>query len=401
MIRRSHFAQTGERSRIRNILCFDGAGIYGLTQALWMQWLINNDARLMSWPVDEGDRSMTELFAGCSAGAVNAMLLARYSRPRDHIDEVVQFWYEPGTWTNKYFPDSVTSLTGLTAWYGTQDYKETLYDYFGDMRMGDLAFPVLIAIYDLSDADDANPRTRQWQPRVLVNYPAQIDSLSCLDVSQLPVAEVAYCATAVPSLRAIERGWADGGFVTADPSVQAILGACIHDSGHHVDDASQVMDISEILRAAIFGHEAPLVANAGDHFQPRSTLQGLKVFSIGDGGPETWCGDPDFNMGLQWSLLPSNLRDLPQGVFPPSAYDWLSPPVELAVQISRGLLEDGNFFRLDPQIVWIPVSMTVYACRVPAWRQYLLQMIERGVQSPASMQALQQALEFIACLDSR
>ena len=397
----THFAQEGEKSCIRTIMSFDGAGIYGLTQALWMQWLIQNDAQFLNCPIETGQRSMTELFAGTSAGAVNAMLFARYSRPRDYIEEIVRFWYEPGTWTNKHFPDSVTSLTGLSAWYGTRDYKDTLYAYFGDMRMGDLAFPVLVTIYDMSDSEDPDPRTRTWQPRILTNYPAQIDSLSCLDVSAIPVAEIAYCATAVPSLRAIERGWADGGFVTADPSVQAILGACVHDSGHHVEGPSQVMSFSEILRTAIFGRELAILQKDADHFQPRTTLQDLKVLSISDGGPQTWYGDPNYNMGMQWSLLPTNMHDLPQGLFPPTAYDALSPAVQLSVQLSEGLLEDGNFFRLAPQVAWIPVAMTVYICRIPMWRQYLLHMIEQGVQSPASTQALQEALEFIADLHSR
>lgn len=407
---------------IRNIISFDGAGIYGLTQALWMKWLVEAEGSFLDWPACMMDEC-AQLLAGTSSGAVNALLLARYGQPRQYIDEVVSFWYAPGTWTNRCYPASVTSLMGLTAWYGTEDYKSLLYQYFGDMLMKDLSFPVMVTVYDFSDVLHEGSPDRRWRPLQLTNFPVP-DDPNWLDVSEMHVAEVAYRCTTVPSLREVQGGWADGGFASADPSVLAILAASAYaewianpipsplstpvsawagpTAGASAGTTSSASPprrrISDILRALVHDSSAPKDATlAPDGFSlPLPSLNEQRLLSVGDGGPVSWYWLPNYNWGPAWNMLPVNPHQLPQGMFTPAAYTYLSPTNELFSEIAEGLLLEGNYQRLNPAITPVPIAMTVYIARMAYWRNWLLRSVEEGVCSPASLEALADARAFIS-----
>ena len=114
------------------ILSFDGGGIYALTEAIWLRQLCEQVPGFLT-------PRQVRIFAGTSAGAVNALLLARHESPREAVlaGELERFWTKTGILSNE--ENFVTRWTGtlMTAMYG--DALGALHDVFGDMTLKDLA----------------------------------------------------------------------------------------------------------------------------------------------------------------------------------------------------------------------------------------------------------------------
>ena len=72
------------------ILSVDGAGIYGLTGAIWLRRLCLEDPSFLA-------PGNVNLFAGISAGAINVLLLAKEPDPRRAVldGRLERFWQEP------------------------------------------------------------------------------------------------------------------------------------------------------------------------------------------------------------------------------------------------------------------------------------------------------------------
>lgn len=123
------------------ILSLDGAGIYGLTEALLLKKLCDGNKKFLT------EEQPIALFAGCSAGAINALLMAKYDRPRDAIDsgEMERFWQEAGLWSIATdwwgFPGILTPQASSHA------AKEQFKRYFGDRTLADLKQNVLISTF--------------------------------------------------------------------------------------------------------------------------------------------------------------------------------------------------------------------------------------------------------------
>ncbi len=185
------------------LLSLDGGGLYGLTQACWLRELAERNPQFMvrpTWDSDLGKRQLDKfkklfkrhhrgrelcdedirlykefntphdphhpsmlMFAGCSAGGVNALLMAQFENPREAIiakDEfggqsmLEAFWKESGLYTNSKDPyDRFWSFLMVTPWLGTKDCLDLLTEdrFFGNRRMKDLRHPVLISIYNWYD----------------------------------------------------------------------------------------------------------------------------------------------------------------------------------------------------------------------------------------------------------
>ena len=366
--------------QINQLLSIDGAGIYGLTQALWLSQLVEQDPSFMDWS-PEGTRR--PLLAGASAGAVNGLLLARESRSRDVVGDLVSFWNDRRFWANDSWPYAWLSVMGVTAWYGTSEARAVLDDYFGELRMGELAHPVAVSIYDLSGSRSISGARRQWHPLTVTNFPVHAGGL-WVDGRDLRVADVAYAATAVPGLREVCGGWAYGGaYANADPVLQGIMAAEVF--SEKITD----IDPTSLLQELVFARDA----RRERYFD---LLNELAVFSIGDGGPKTWYAREDFNQSsMQHSMIPSNLGQLPQGIFPPFWFLVLTGPSQLATQTGSFFTKPGHFFRLNPPVTSIPVAATVQVARSNLIRTWLIQQIEAGVGSQTSREAIAAALWFL------
>lgn len=361
---------------LTRVLTMDGAGIYGLSAGLWLQQMSEAEPDFLK-------PDQVDLFAGISSGAVNSLLLARQPDPRDGIADIVKLWRSSEPWQPPDSPlDKLLSLYGLTAWYGEKVFTDLLDRMFGDLRMGELPNRVLLCCYDLSDgrtqpqassslnaweaifrlisaqaqSDNGDP-TRHWRPVLVSNF---------LDEKWLDfrVADLAYAATAMPTMRPVRKGLADAGIFNGNPSTMAIIAA---------------LDID--------GEEGP------DPFGLMSRrLATLSMLSLGDGSIQPYMPQERLGWGwLPWMMAPAN--GLP-GTFPPFSYS-LQPGEQMNDLVARTLLGSKKYLRLNPPVLPIPCSTTCYAARNDLMRTLIIKQVETGCGSPGSALAVGMALKFV------
>ena len=212
----------GDQAPPYRVLAMDGGGIYGIFTAIMLRKLCEK------MPTFLADDRVT-LFAGTSAGAVNALLLAKYENPRDVVTNrmLEKTFREDWAYANRLNPvTGVLSLFGLTSWSGKDDFYSGLERHFGSMRMKDLKHRVLITAFDLwgeragssarSRRGGSSPGPQRWKPKVFYNFPGEEPD------RELYVKDVAYGAASPPTVRPVVNGITDGGFFADDPSINAI-----------------------------------------------------------------------------------------------------------------------------------------------------------------------------------
>ncbi len=390
----------------RRILSIDGGGIYGLSAALWLRKLCEADKTFLN-----GED--VYLFAGCSSGAVNALLLAKHERPREAVlaGELDRFWKEPGTFTNSNPTDQLLSWMQLAGWFGERDFMDLLLRYFGELTLGDLKHRVLISTFnwhgdrpvfpplrdpserpgatsveeasaswqramkelgglfaalrnDVPKPDPAN--IRRWHPEMFSNERGSRDR-------DFHVVDIAYGAATPPGFRALRGGIGDGATFSASPAVDAIA---------HVVGEERRRD--ELARP-----HAHVV---------RDVLSTISVLSLGDGTFSPFHFLPNSNLGFQtWGLVPSNPAE--GAVWSPTAYS-LQPADQQSTLIASELL-GPDFFRLNPPLMNLPTVMAAYYARWPALRLAILEQIERVASGPVATAAVAAALAFIQSADWR
>ncbi len=381
-----------DRKRKR-ILAIDGGGIYGLTSALWLRKLCEADANFLN-----GED--IHLFAGCSSGAVNSLLLAKSKVPREAVlsGELERFWHDPGTFSNTDPVGQWLSFMELSGWYGERDFLDLLLRYFGEMTLGELHHKVLISTFNWSGRDPQFPPlsasagvsawdamnqrkldakdpwkdllaqvpnvpltalTRRWRPQMFHNVGNSKDSA-------FAVAEIAYGAATPPGFRALRGGIGDGASFSASPSVDAIA------------------FVVQCERKARETHEHTAIV--------QSTLADLSVLGLGDGTFRPYHFLPNSNLGfLTWGMVPSNPLN---GVFfPPNSYS-LQPADEEATLIASELLGE-SFFRLNPSVMEIPTVTAAYLAKWPSWRNFLLKRIQENNDTPPSLARIADATKFL------
>jgi predicted acylesterase/phospholipase RssA len=195
------------------VLAMDAGGIYGTFTAIMLRKLCERDENFLK----EGQ---VTLFAGSSAGAINALILAKEENPRHAVLEerkLERFFKDSRTYSNRQNPVAgALSLVGLASWSGKADFYSILEDYFGDMKMKDLKHRVMVTAFDLRGSPEDVFGQREWQPRIFYNFPdGEPDR-------ELYVKDVAYGAASPPTLRPVRNGITDGGFFASDPTAFAI-----------------------------------------------------------------------------------------------------------------------------------------------------------------------------------
>lgn len=365
-----------QAKRTTQILTMDGAGIYGLSAGLWLQQMVDQDPEFLG-------PGQVDLFAGISSGAVNSLLLARRENPRDGIADIVRIWHAAEPWLPPEDPlDNLMSLYGLTAWYGGNRFMEFLDRTFGDTRLGDVPNRVLVCCFDLSDGSTGPPGNpvlqaiesisrlfkhdagcnngdplRHWRPVLVSNFLDQ-------DWMDFRLADLAYAATAMPTMRPVRKGLADAGIFNGNPSTMAIVAA---------------LDLE--------GKDIP------DPFGQMSTrLSELSMLSIGDGSMQPFMSQDRLNWGwMPWMMMPANGV---AGAFPPQSYS-LQPGEQMNDLVARTLLGGHKYLRLNPPVLPIPCATTCYAARFDPMRALIVKQIEAGCGSPGSRLAVRRALDFV------
>ncbi|UCH49738.1 MAG: patatin-like phospholipase family protein [Betaproteobacteria bacterium] len=195
------------------VLAMDAGGIYGTFSAIMLRKLCERDENFLK-------NDQVTLFAGSSAGAINALILAKEDNPRDAVlkeRKLERFFKDSRVYSNRKNPVAgALSLVGLASWSGEADFYSVLEDYFGEMKMKDLKHRVMITAFDLRGKPEDVFGQREWQPRIFYNFPdGEADR-------ELYVKDVAYGAASPPTLRPVRNGITDGGFFASDPTAFAI-----------------------------------------------------------------------------------------------------------------------------------------------------------------------------------
>ncbi|HLL55479.1 MAG TPA: patatin-like phospholipase family protein, partial [Myxococcaceae bacterium] len=372
-------ATTPPDDKIRRILSLDGGGIYGLAEALWLKELCSICPTFL-------DGEDVDLFAGCSSGAINALLLAMYEEPREAVLKGVleSFWTDAGTFRNSDPIGSITSLFGLSPWFSEQDFLRQLERHFGSTTFAQLKHNVLISAYSWTGgAVSFSSRTSEvawpfsiftpevmrnglpggesWGPKYFQNYR---DS-SCMDYR---VVDVAYGAATPPGFRKIRAGIGDGASFTANPAVAAIADARyldLHEATTKERPPAPPSTLPEgsLLRPNPFAGFRNLFdtsKQALDAVKDRRHVESTAVLSIGSGQymPAYWSRDIDLGF-LTFPIMPTN----------PAWGVWYSPVAYALDPATKGdeyvcwTLLGRRFHRLNPAVLSLPTVVAAFAAR--------------------------------------
>lgn len=277
-----------DHQRIR-VLSLDGGGIYGLIGAIWLRKLCEGNPRFL-------DGNDVDLFAGCSSGAINALLLASKERPRDAIlsGELERFWTSPGIFANTRPLRYMMSHMGLRSWFSDVDLLDQLRGAFGDLELGELPHHVHISTFNwtgsgkLKRSRAGQGGTRHWKPKFFGNiFPDDEDFDD-------PVAEIAYAAATPPMFRPMRNGLGDGASFNGNPSVSALAQVV---RAYHVHADGSI----HVLRSKLKLSKEGAAENVG------AVLARVALVSMGSGQqlPYYFLGDIDF--GSLFTKLPSNI----------------------------------------------------------------------------------------------
>lgn len=419
-------AETGDLPEQRIfMLSIDGGGIYGLTSATWMRQICEADPRFLS----EGT---VDLFAGCSSGALNCLLLARHASPREAVlaGELERFWKGQAIFANSDPVNAALSWVGLAPWFGTRDFLDYLEQWFGNLRLGDLPNTVLISTYNWSGATDeervwttpfeafrtwassgdasgllapvadrmnlrtrAGQRQRHWKPKFFDNGRADD-----LDLDQ-KVSDVAYAASAPPGFRALRGGLGDGASFNANPSVNAII-YMLDQWEQGLDQLCSTADGRQQLRSELWDRLRIEIADDDalrDHFKFQlvgDVLRRTVMISMGPGQRLPHYGYANIGFGFNlFQAVPTNpWRSIWEG---PSSFS-LDAPSSDAEFIARQLLHERNYIRLNPDIMVVPTVLAAWYARFPVAREWIVGQIEEATRSEISRLSVDNTVRFLA-----
>ena len=432
------------------ILSLDGGGLYGLTQALWLQQLCERNERFL----EPGE---IQYYGGASAGAMNALVLAAQPNPRRFVMDghLKRFWKEPGIYTNRRNPrDRFLSNFGRTAWLGTEDYLDVLNKYFEDRTLGDLPHKVIITTYNWFGAKpvfpkgpgaepfsgpnpfaagnpfsrrfpftrgypfsegfpfssvggseasfhinkDTTTKSRQWYPRMFTNF----ERLRYIHESQGEEGPDQVFEgdehTTTDDRAYLARDIAYG--AAAMPTIRAIRGgvgdAGIYSANPAVDIIAGILEERKYQEEpaplvdyleSVYGDDDPEVNEAAKVYRD---LPRLTMLSVGNGSLQPWYYRRNFNFGvLPWMTLPANFPVA--GHWTPSSYS-LNQIIGNVTQAAEALLH-GNFWRLNPMINPAPPGPIVYLVRNTFWLWLLIYQVESVMKRPESIHAVDQTVK--------
>jgi patatin-like phospholipase/acyl hydrolase len=154
------------------VISIDGGGIRGLVTTILLQ-------RLVATPGLEDLLDSLDLIAGTSTGGILALGIAHGLE----LERIRDVYVNKGP---KIFDDSwLDDLADLGklrgADYDIAPLRRELKKLFGDVTLGKLKRRVLIAAFDLDNADP-DPAKRTWKPKLFHNYPGPNNDRASLAV---------------------------------------------------------------------------------------------------------------------------------------------------------------------------------------------------------------------------
>jgi len=451
---------SSHRSPKYKILSLDGGGIYGLVSAMWLRKIVERDPHFLSVPTRNPrlDRPAPDsdlaLIAGASSGAVNALLLARHERPREALlsGEIEGFWKRAGVFSNTDPMTAWTSYWGMGAWFGTDDLKRVLDEYFGSLLLKDLHQNVLITCFDwyghardefikFDASAQAWPqpgaaKARSWSPRTFTNFLPRGNPKDW----DYRVADLAYAACAAPGFRAVIGGLADAASSTVNPTVDAIAGITYLVRWHNERFLAPGEGARPSRRKPKSGREplaatpqsvAPPETGTEEDYEYRSNpliggthyvrdedeedsgespatpsaaarerfdlglLDQMGILSLGDGTIEPSFWLESFNLSaMQLQMAPTN--PFMGNFYSPQTWLALDAPTRNIDDYARALIGPNRYMRVNPRLLPIPTLVASGGARFPWYRDWLTeQLIPTAVASPPSLHAIEWATRFV------
>ncbi len=293
---------TQSQKHLFRILTMDGGGIYGLYTVLMLKQLCNSDPNFLK-------KGCVDLFAGTSAGGLNALLLAKYEDPREAIEsgEMERFYAERDMFANKKPMNLFLSNLGIRPYLGTEEYMSVLKKYFGDLTLGDLKQHVLITMFNWAGSE-TDGKNRKWKPKLFENYDANDPDCNML------VRDVAFASTSPTFLRAIWSGGNDGGIFAPNPTMCAVTK--VIKEIFKAETAEKIKSRTDQdwykMIHAMFNKDYDGLKNVGKS----NVLDHLSVLSLGVGNAY-----PYMDVGTQkWGML-----QWMAGMWNPALKQWVMP----------------------------------------------------------------------------
>lgn len=205
------------------ILALDGGGIRGLVTTVLLERVIGLRPRLLQ---------RVDLFAGTSIGGMLALGLAANIPVGDFRQAFLE--RGPAILLDSARPPHLVDRAD----YDNYNLKLFLNEMFGDLRLGELPFNVMVTAYNL-DSKYTNPdQLRRAKPKIFHNLDAATGDLD------VRVVDVAMSTSAVPVIFPIYKGHVDGGVFAVNPSMCALALAIDKRAGMQQLDDCILLSIS-------------------------------------------------------------------------------------------------------------------------------------------------------------
>ena len=411
------------------ILSIDGGGIYGLSGALLLRRLCEKNEEFLS----EGKQ--VHLLSGCSSGAVNALLLAKYKNPRSAVlnGELERFWTEFGTFSNSNPWSALTGMMGLTSLFSAEDFLLQLHRYFEDRTLKDLEQAVFISTFNFTGASNedrkhgflkqvqaerspwmfnawkpdrpppaqqptrAGQRQAHWQPKFFDNVLKDDDDADYL------VEDVAYAAATPPAFRAILGGLGDGAQFNSNPTVPAMAFMLevmenfrIRLTGKGArtkTDLTWMPQLEKFCEEQIESMKAGGRGKVDAHALIGDTLRRIVVLSVGSGQrlPAYAWESSDFGF-KSFGQVPTNPW---MGANDPVSSFALDAASEEAEFIAKSLLTSRRSIRLNPPLNPMPTVLAAFYMQYPSMRKTIVDNIYQAADSGEAQRAVAATAEFL------
>ncbi|MFP2924303.1 patatin-like phospholipase family protein [Pyxidicoccus sp. 3LG] len=246
------------RSRI---LSMDGGGPLSIISLMLLKRMLAKEHQLLRY---------VDVFAGNSAGAINALRLASqdlsYARAQGVIDQLIEFWAEHFIeLTANNLVENLGALSGFGPLGQTQALESYLRTYFfQDTPLADIK-KVAITTFQLDSANRSinipggpvDSLSRSWMPRVLHNFTythpecvraPQVEHPVAAYSPRTTVLDAAMASSAPPIMFPTFKGHLDGAMFANNPALCA-LSQVIHFKLNNLEaaDSTDVLKNSTIL----------------------------------------------------------------------------------------------------------------------------------------------------------
>jgi hypothetical protein len=189
-----------------NVLAMDGGGSLCLFSLSALQKIV---------AARPGFLHAVDIFAGTSAGGINALVMAASDSREAGVARCVELWSDNPF--DSSLPRLAASALGCVSVYSNSGFVDALGPLLGDLTLGGLAARggrVVIPSFELMGESADGPR---WRPRVFHN----LEGASEEDLAT-PLLDLALRTSASPVFLPIHQGFVDGGLFANNPSMCAL-----------------------------------------------------------------------------------------------------------------------------------------------------------------------------------